>query len=52
MDTLRLYNTDFYAWTQEQARWIRQKAFDKLDIEHLFDEIESMGKHEKRELAK
>ena len=51
MGTLDLYETDFYAWTQQQARLIKEKAFDKLDITHLFEEVESMGKHEQRELT-
>jgi hypothetical protein len=46
-----LYEKDFFAWTQEQARLIKAKAFSKLDLTNLFEEIESMGKHEKRELA-
>lgn len=38
-----LYEEDFYAWTQEQAHLIKQKVFDKLDIRHLFEEVEDMG---------
>ncbi len=45
-----LYDKDFYQWALEQAHYIKTKAFDKLDIEHLFEEVESMGKREKREL--
>lgn len=51
MSTLNLYDQDFYAWTQQQAKFLKEKAFDKLDISHLFEEVESMGKHEKRELS-
>ena len=51
MGTLNLYENDFYAWTQEQAKLLKDKALDKLDINNLFEEIESMGKHEKRELS-
>ena len=40
---LSLYEKDFFAWTQEQARLIKAKAFDKLDISHLFEEVEDMG---------
>jgi len=46
-----LYDKDFYKWALEQAHYIKTKAFDKLDIEHLFEEVESMGKHEQRELV-
>ncbi len=48
---LKLYDQDFYAWTQEQAELIKTKAFEQLDIANLLEEVESMGKHEKRELA-
>ena len=46
-----LYEQDFYAWTQEQAKLIREGTFAKLDIRHLIEEVEDMGKHEKRELS-
>jgi hypothetical protein len=50
MRALGLYEKDFYAWTQEQARLIKEKSFEKLDLVHLFDEVESMGASEVREL--
>jgi len=50
MGALSLYDKDFYAWTQEQAKLIKEKAFEKLDLTHLFEEIESMGAKEKSEL--
>ena len=45
-----LYERDFFAWTQEQANLMKQKAFEKLDIIHLLEEVESMGAREKSEL--
>ncbi len=45
------YQTDIVAWANEQARLIRQQRFDLLDIEHLAEEIEDVGKSEQRELA-
>ena len=48
---LNLYDQDFFAWTQEQAKLIKEKSFDKLDLINLLEEVESMGKHEKRELS-
>lgn len=44
------YDKDFYAWSIKSARLIREKKFSELDIEHVAEEIESMGKREKREL--
>ena len=46
-----LYEQDFYAWANEQARLFRAGRLTDADIEHIADEIESMGKTEKRELV-
>jgi Domain of unknown function DUF29 len=45
-----LYETDFYAWTQEQARLLRERRFHDLDLDNLVDEVESVGSSEKREI--
>ena len=45
------YDKDVILWSQEQARLLRAGGFAELDIEHLADEIEDVGKSEKRELA-
>lgn len=44
------YNTDFYAWTLEQAQRLKTGQWEDLDIENLVEEIESLGRREKREL--
>jgi hypothetical protein len=43
------YNGDIIAWANEQARLLRAGQFDALDIEHIADEIEDVGKSEKSE---
>jgi len=45
------YQTDFYAWANEQAALLRQGRLSEADIANIAEEIESMGKTEKRELA-
>jgi hypothetical protein len=45
-----LYDEDFYAWASEQAALLRSGKLEAADIEHIAEEIESMGKAEKREL--
>jgi hypothetical protein len=45
------YDNDVMAWANEQARLLRAGCFDALDIEHIADEIEDVGKSEQRELA-
>ncbi len=46
-----LYEKDVVRWAQEQARLLREGDFARLDIEHIADEIEDVGKAEQRELA-
>ena len=45
------YDKDVILWAQEQAALLRSGQFSQLDLEHLADEIEDVGKSEKRELA-
>ncbi|MDK3155777.1 DUF29 domain-containing protein [Kamptonema cortianum] len=45
-----LYETDFYAWTQHQAILLRKQQWSQLDLDHLIEEIESLGKQQRREL--
>jgi hypothetical protein len=45
-----LYEADFYAWTQEQARLLRERRWDDLDLENLVDEVESVGKSDKHQI--
>jgi hypothetical protein len=45
------YDVDFFAWTQRTAALLRSGRFDELDVEHLAEEVEDMGKRERRELG-
>ncbi len=45
-----LYETDFYAWTQEQASLLRKHQWHQLDLINLIEEIESLGKQQRQEL--
>ena len=47
---MSLYDTDFFAWANAQAALLRSGRFAAADIEHIAEEIESMGRSEKREL--
>jgi hypothetical protein len=44
------YQKDFYSWTCEQAELLRAGRFNELDVFNLVEEIETMGRSEKREL--
>jgi Domain of unknown function DUF29 len=45
------YDDDVIAWANEQAALLRAGKFTALDIEHIADEVEDVGKSEQRELA-
>jgi hypothetical protein len=49
--TMSVYERDFYAWTQEQANLLREHQYAKLDIDNLIEELESMGRSERRQLT-
>ena len=40
------YDSDFYAWANEQAALLRAGRLGQADIEHIAQEIESMGRTE------
>jgi len=44
------YEQDFYGWTQEQAALLKAGRLNDLDITNLIEEIETMGRSEKRAL--
>lgn len=48
---MQAYEKDIVAWANEQAQLLRAGRFDQLDIEHIAEEIEDVGKSEQRELA-
>ncbi|GBF80973.1 DUF29 domain-containing protein [Aphanothece sacrum] len=45
-----LYETDFNLWLQETVKLLKQKKLDQLDIDNLIEEIEAMGRSEKKGL--
>lgn len=45
------YEKDIVAWAQEQARLLRSGKLSELDVQHIAEEIEDVGKSEQRELA-
>jgi hypothetical protein len=45
------YETDFYKWANTQAQLLKNKEFANLDMNHLIEEIESLGRSEKRALT-
>lgn len=50
-DANPVYEADFHAWVQSQAALLRAGRLAELDLEHLAEELESMGASERRELG-
>ncbi len=46
-----LYDLDFYAWTQTQGLLLRSQNWADVDWDNVIEEIESLGRKERRELV-
>jgi hypothetical protein len=46
-----LYERDFFAWSRQQAELLRAGKLADADIDHIAEEIDSIGRTEKRELV-
>jgi Domain of unknown function DUF29 len=45
-----LYEQDFWLWTQTMAEALKSGNFSQLDLENLAEEVESLGRSDRREL--
>jgi len=45
-----LYESDFVAWCEDTAAKLRTRDLDNLDFDNLIEEIESLGRSDRREL--
>ena len=50
MEAVKEYEKDFYSWLMNNAALLRQNRFAEIDAEHIAEELEAMGRSEKREL--
>lgn len=48
--TTATYETDFFGWIQQQASLLRTGRLLEVDRDNLLEELETMGRSEKREL--
>ena len=46
------YDQDYYLWFADQARLLRAAMWNRIDVEHLAEELEDMGKRETRALVR
>jgi hypothetical protein len=45
-----LYDQDFYLWIEQTVQALKNRDLNRLDWDNLIEEVESMGRSEKREL--
>ena len=48
--TSSLYDTDYNQWTQDTIQQIQNRDFESIDWDSLIEELEIMGKNDKRAL--
>ncbi|USX15774.1 DUF29 domain-containing protein [Oxalobacteraceae bacterium OTU3CAMAD1] len=46
------HEADFLVWTSAQIELLRAKQFDRLDLENIIEELESLARAEKREFER
>lgn len=46
----QLYERDFYLWVTDTVAKLEAREFDKLDLENLIEEIDALGRRDRREL--
>lgn len=50
MQLSSLYETDFVEWIDATVQQLKERRFTELDLDNLIEEMESLGKRDKREL--
>jgi Domain of unknown function DUF29 len=48
--TFSLYESDFLQWTTDTVAQLKAHNFEQLDLENLIEEIESLGRTQRKEL--
>jgi Domain of unknown function DUF29 len=44
-------STDFNLWIQRTSKLLREKRWDEVDVVHLIEELEDLGKSERRAIV-
>lgn len=50
MNTDTLYHSDIHAWARHTAELLKQRRFQDIDVEHLIEELESMGRRDRQDV--
>ncbi len=48
VDSSSLYDADFVRWTETTVALLKNRQFDSLDLDNLIEEIEGLGKSDRR----
>ncbi|TVQ06992.1 MAG: DUF29 domain-containing protein [Leptolyngbya sp. DLM2.Bin27] len=48
---MSVYSTDFSDWTRQTAQLLREHRWHEIDLANLIDEVEDLGKSERRAIA-
>ena len=48
LNQLTLYDQDYYLWIAKTIEQLRQNQLQEIDLENLIEELETMGRSEKR----
>ncbi len=46
-----VYLADFNSWIDQTAHLLRERRWHEIDVEHLIEEVEDLGKSERRGIA-
>ncbi|MCK5715866.1 MAG: DUF29 domain-containing protein [Thiomargarita sp.] len=47
---IALYEEDFYCWISDNVQYLRENKLSEIDVEHIAEELESMGKSQQHAL--
>lgn len=47
-----VYLTDFNSWIDQTAQYLRERRWYEIDVEHLIEEVEDLGKSERRAMVR
>jgi len=50
VEAFSLYEQDFLLWSEDTAAKLRTRDFEHLDLENLIEEVESLGRSDRKEL--
>jgi Domain of unknown function DUF29 len=48
LSLFHLYDRDYYLWLNQTVKLLQEQRLSELDIPHLVEELEDMGRIEKR----